>query len=57
MPIVASICFSITNGDNEVIGFSEVLDLIIRYLAKLSWDVKIAEATCSSSSESGLSRL
>ena len=56
MPIVASICFSITNGDNEEIGFS-VLDLIIRYLAKLSWDVKIAEATCSSSLESGLSRL
>ena len=57
VPIVDSICFSITNGDSEVIGFSELFDLRIRYFAKLSCDVKIAEATCSSSSESSLSRL
>ena len=57
VPIWDSICFSITKGDREVIGFSGFFDLMIRYLAKFSFEVKIAEAKSSSSSESGLSRL
>ena len=57
VPIWDSICFSITKGDREVIGFSGFFDLMIRYLAKFSFEVKIAEAESSSSSESGLSRL
>ena len=42
VPILDSICFSITKGDREVIGFSGCFDLIIRYLAKFSFEVKIA---------------
>ena len=57
VPIWDSICFSITKGDREVIGFSGFFDLMIRYLAKFSFEVKIAEAESSSSSESSLSRL
>ena len=52
-----SIVFSITKGDSEVIVFSGFLDLIIRYLAKVSWEKKIVEVLCSSLSESGRCRL
>ena len=57
VPIIDSICFSITKGESEVTGFSLFLDSMIKYLAKFSCEVKIVEASCSSSSESGLSRL
>ena len=33
VPIRASICFSMTNGDSDVIGFSLFVDSVIRYLA------------------------
>ena len=36
VPIIDSICFSITNGESEVTGFSLFLDSMIRYLAKFS---------------------
>ena len=57
VPIIASICFSITKGERDVTGFSLFFDSIIRNLAKFSCVVKIVEALLSSSSESGLSLL
>ena len=36
VPIIDSICFSITNGESEVTGFSLFLDSMIRYLEKFS---------------------
>ena len=57
VPIIDSTCFSITNGESEVTGFSSFLDSMIRYLAKFSCEVKIVEVSCSSSSESGRCRL
>ena len=57
VPIIDSICFSITNGESEVTGFSLFLDSMIKYQAKFSLEVKIVEALCSSSSESGPCRL
>ena len=57
VPIIDSICFSITNGESEVTGFSLFLDSMIRYLAKFSCEVKIVEVSSSSSSESGRCRL
>ena len=56
IPIIASICFSITKGESEVIGFSQSSDLIIKNLAKFSVDLKNVELAVSSS-ESGLCRL
>ena len=56
VPIVDSICFSITNGDKEVIGFSESFDFTTRNLAKLSTGLKTVEMLFSSS-ESGRCRL
>ena len=43
VPIVDSICFSITNGDKEVIGFSVSFDFTTRNLAKLSTGLKTVE--------------
>ena len=57
VPIIDSICFSITNGESEVTGFSLFLDSMIRYLAKFSCEVKIVEVSSSSSSESSRCRL
>ena len=36
VPIIDSVCFSITNGESEVTGFSLFLDSMIKYLAKFS---------------------
>ena len=55
VPIMASICFSITKGDKFVIGVSSS-DFITKNLAKLSEVLKYVEVVCSSS-ESGRCRL
>ena len=56
VPIDDCICFSITNGDNDVIGFSLFFDSITMNLGKLSTVLNSVAASISSS-ESGLSRL
>ena len=52
MPIVASICFSMTNGDSDVIGFSLFVDSITMNFGKVSTARKSVEGLISSS-ESG----
>ena len=56
VPIIASICFSITKGESDVIGFSLFFDSIIKNLAKLSGVLNKVEESISSS-ESGRCRL
>ena len=57
VPIRASICFSMTKGDSDVIGFSLFFDSMIRNFAKFSCVLNIVEVSISSLSESDRGRL
>ena len=57
VPIRASICFSITKGDKDVIGLSLFVDSMIKNFAKFSCVLNKVEVSISSLSESDRGRL
>ena len=55
MPIIDSICFSMMNGNSEVIGLSSLLE-ITKYFAKFSLALNVNVVGCVSSSEESNAR-
>ena len=55
MPIIDSICFSMMNGDSEVIGLSSLLE-ITKNFAKFSLALNVKVVGCVSSSEESNAR-
>ena len=55
VPIIDSICFSIMNGDSEVIGLSSLLE-ITKNFAKFSFALNVKVVGCVSSSEESNAR-
>ena len=55
VPIIDSICFSIMNGDSEVIGLSSLLE-ITKTFAKFSFALNVNVVSCVASSEESNAR-
>ena len=55
MPIIDSICFSMMNGDSEVIGLSSLLE-ITKNFAKFSFALNVNVVGCVSSSKESNAR-